>query len=265
MTQSGTPVVAYSGSNAQYGKIVYNEKVLNYADANTTLEVPAGVHVVLANEAAAPTLNGKIVNNGTLVIREGTVNYNFSGTYEGWGKTYDETSAIVNKGILTLEDTDVTSNVWAIKTFGTWTNDKLLAEQGEPTVKTTIKGGTIKSENAPHSDTGSHIYAMSNVDNALLTIDEDAQVTGDGVIYATCSKVNVGKATLTATCTTSGNCIYIEDTGIVNTSTDNTIMDTSAGAKVVAFDDSNAQYGVITYNGADVTFADGEKSKVLVE
>lgn len=244
-TESNTSVVAYSGSNAKYGKIVYNGKVLNYADANTTLEVPEGVYVILENNTAAPVLEGKIINKGTLVIRGGSV------TYEPTGKTthaeLNSVVAIQNHGILDLSETNVTSSGWAINTYGVWTDGKVLKEQGDPTVKTIISGGKIISTAEAHSEQGAHIYALSVVDNALVSVKNDAEITGDGCIYLNCANAQIEKATLTAKCTTSAYCMYLVSAVNVSTTNETSFVSERDGSKVVVYKDKT-KYGDIVYN-----------------
>lgn len=244
-TESNTSVVAYSGSNANYGKIVYNGKVLNYADANTTLEVPEGVYVILEDNTAAPVLNGKIINEGTLVIRGGSV------TYQPTGKmTHADLNSVVaiqNHGILDLSETNVTSSGWAINTYGVWTDGKVLNEQGEPTVKTIISGGEIISTADEHSEQGAHIYALSVVDNALVSVKNGAEITGDGCIYLNCANAQIEEATLTANCTTSAYCMYLVSAVKVSTTDETSFVSVRNGSKVVVYKDKTT-YGDIVYN-----------------
>lgn len=261
-TKSNTSVVAYSGSNAKYGKIVYNGKVLNYADANTTLEVPEGVYVILENHTAAPVLEGKIINRGTLVIRGGSV------TYEPTGKTthaeLNSVVAIQNHGILDLSETNVTSSGWAINTYGVWTDGKVLKEQGDPTVKTIISGGKIISTAEAHSEQGAHIYALSVVDNALVSVKNGAEITGDGCIYLNCANAQIEKATLTANCTTSAYCMYLVSAVNVSTTNETSFVSERDGSKVVVYKDKT-KYGDIVYNETKISEVPTGCYQVLVE
>lgn len=266
-TESNTSVVAYSGSNAKYGKIVYNGNVLNYADADTTLEVPVGVYVILeknanSNDGAAPVLNGKIINNGTLVIRGGSV------TYEPTGKTthadLSNVVAIQNQGILDLSETNVTSSGWAINTYGVWTDGKVLNEQGNPTVKTIISGGKIISNATAHSDQGAHIYALSVVDNALVSVKNDAEITGDGCIYLNCANAQIEKATLTAKCATSAYCMYLVSAVNVSTTNETSFVSERNGSKVVVYKNKTT-YGDIVYNETIISEVPTGNYQVLVE
>ena len=261
-TESNTSVVAYSGSNAKYGKIVYNGKVLNYADANTTLEVPEGVYVILENHTVAPVLEGKIINKGTLVIRGGSV------TYEPTGKTthaeLNSVVAIQNHGILDLSETNVTSSGWAINTYGVWTDDKVLNEQGDPTVKTIISGGKIISTAEAHSEQGAHIYALSVVDNALVSVKNGAEITGDGCIYLNCANARIEKATLTAKCTTSAYCMYLVSAVNVSTTNETSFVSERDGSKVVVYKDKT-KYGDIVYNETIISEVPTGYYQVLVE
>lgn len=267
ITESNTSVVAYSGSNAKYGKIVYNGNVLNYADADTTLEVPVGVYVILeknanSNDGAAPVLNGKIINNGTLVIRGGSV------TYEPTGKTthadLSNVVAIQNQGILDLSETNVTSSGWAINTYGVWTDGKVLNEQGNPTVKTIISGGKIISNATAHSDQGAHIYALSVVDNALVSVKNDAEITGDGCIYLNCANAQIEKATLTAKCATSAYCMYLVSAVNVSTTNETSFVSERNGSKVVVYKNKTT-YGDIVYNETIISEVPTGNYQVLVE
>ena len=266
-TKSNTSVVAYSGSNAKYGKIVYNGKVLNYADANTTLEVPKGVYVILeknanSNDGAAPVLNGKIINNGTLVIRGGSV------TYDPTDKTthadLSNVVAIQNQGILDLSETNVTSSGWAINTCGVWTDGKVLEEQGNPTVKTIISGGKIISTAEAHSEQGAHIYALSVLDNALVSVKNGAEITGDGCIYLNCANAQIEKATLTAKCATSAYCMYLVSAVNVSTTNETLFVSERSGSKVVVYKDKTT-YGDIVYNETTISQPPTGYYQVLVE
>jgi len=261
-TESNTSVVAYSGSNAKYGKIVYNGKVLNYADANTTLEVPEGVYVILENHTAAPVLEGKIINKGTLVIRGGSI------TYAPTGKTthaeLNSVVAIQNHGILDLSETNVTSSGWAINTYGVWTDGKVLKEQGDPTVKTIISGGKIISTAEAHSEQGAHIYALSVVDNALVSVKNGAEITGDGCIYLNCANAQIEKATLTANCTTSAYCMYLVSAVNVSTTDETSFVSKRNGSKVVVYKNKTT-YGDIVYNETIISEAPTGNYQVLVE
>lgn len=243
-TAPGAKVVAYSGSNAKYGIINYNNNKLNSKDG---ISVPSGVVVKLVNENAAPTITGQIINRGTLFISGGSVNYTASGsTFAELNKE----SAIKNYGVLTLEQTNVTSNTRAIYNYGTWTNDATLENQGEITVKASITGGTITSNCTSHSDTGVHTYALSTDDNASLTIT-GTTISGDGGISVNCSNLKVSNSNITANC--ANNCTYgIYAISAANvTASGNTISATSNN-KVFLHKNKDI-YGNLIYNTTEYT------------
>lgn len=243
-TAPGAKVVAYSGSDAKYGIINYNNNALNSKDG---ISVPAGVVVRLVNENAAPTITGQIINKGTLLISGGIVNYTASGSSFA---ELNKESAIKNYGVLTLENTKVTSNTRAITNCGTWTDNVVLEDQGDYTVVATITGSTITSNCTDHSDTGVHIYALNTEDNAYMNIT-NTTVTGDGGINVNCSILNVSGSTINAEC--KNNCTYgIYAISAANvTASSNTITSTSNNK--VFLHKNKTIYGKLIYNLTEYT------------
>lgn len=187
-----------------------------------------------------------INNAGKLNIYNGAVKYEYTGNYAPASVYIKETAILNDKGVLALNNVTVESDVWGVNTFGTWIDDVTLQNQGEPTVKTNIVGGEIKSTFTHES--GVHVYAIGVIDNALVAIDEDAKVTGDGAIYVNCGKVYVNEAALEATCGTgTTTCFYANSAAIINY-TENT---TFTGSEYYVYKGTEpGKYGDIVINGA---------------
>ncbi len=242
----GAKVVAYSGSNAKYGVINYNDNKLNNTGSDG-ITVPADVVVKLVNENAAPTITGPIINRGTLYITGGSVNYTAA---ESEFSDLNSKVAITNYGILNLSGTDVTSNTYAIINYGTWTNNVTLENQGETKVTATINGGTISSTVTAHGSTGQHIYALYTSDNALMNIT-GATITGDGGIAVNCSKLNVTNSTITTNCT--NNSTYgIYALSAANVTASGNTINASSNNKVYLHR-NKSEYGKLIYNNTEYT------------
>lgn len=203
-----------------------NGKTLTLAKAETVTDVNV-------------TSNCGLKNTATLKIINGTISYSE-------GNDYSRNAAIINEGVLELDNVNLTSDVFCIRATGPWTNEKTLQEQGEVTVKTIINGGSVKSTATAHDSQGRHIYAIYGLDNSLLSVD-GATIEGDGGIAINCANVELKNTTVKAKCSNNcAYCLYME--GAANATVAESCTLTSTSVKVYAYDKWENKYGTIVYN-----------------
>ena len=223
---SGTTEIFSKKTNAidaAVGKIyVLDTSVLSDADALMQAFADGGEYVLSSDVTLTETLGLAVGKNVTLDLGGKTLTINNASGYgvNNWGTlsvtngkiVYDGPSynyaAIVNKGVVSLNNVDITSDSYCVLNWGNWTQGTTLQNHEEPTVVLDITGGEFTSTVTEHGSNGEHTYALSCLDNAKMTI-ENATVKGDGGVYVDCAYADLYGVNATKTCTSGARGLYV--------------------------------------------------------
>ncbi|MBQ8770683.1 MAG: hypothetical protein IJZ60_05955 [Bacteroides sp.] len=202
--------------------------------AETTATIELNSKTLKLGESASTMALGRstseagIVNNGTLTLSNGSIEY--TGDY-----------AIMNKGVLTLDEVNLTASYVAVKNVGVWESGMTVQKYKgtDAAVKFTMNGGSITSTTDVNN-----VYAIQAVDYCLVDI-QNAEIKGSlnaGGLQLNCAEAKLDDVTITRG--TSGTSHQVHVIAGVLTYTNTTIDNYR-----YYYGDSKGKYGYAEVNG----------------
>ena len=174
------------------------------------------------------TSEAGIVNNGTLTLSNGSIEY-----------TGD--CAIINKGVLTLDNVELTASYVAVKNVGVWTNGMTIQKYKgtDAAVKFTMNGGSITS-----TTDVSNVYAVQAVDYCLIDI-QNAEIKGTlnaGGLQLNCAEAKLDNVIITRGTLGTSHQVHVI-AGVL------TYTNTTIDNYRYYYGDSKGKYGYAEVNG----------------
>ena len=204
--------------------------------AETTATIELNGKTLKLGESASTMALGRstneagIVNNGTLTLSNGSIEY--TGDY-----------AIMNKGVLTLDEVNLTASYVAVKNVGVWADGMTVQKYKgtDAAVKFTMNGGSITSTTEV---TNPNVYAIMAVDYCMVDI-KNAEIKGTksaGGLHLNCAEAKLNNVTITRG--TSGTAHQVcAVPGVL------TITNTTIDNYRYYYGDSKGVYGYAEVNG----------------
>lgn len=204
--------------------------------AETTATIELNGKTLKLGESASTMALGRstsghgIVNNGTLTLSNGSIEY--TGDY-----------AIMNKGVLTLDDVELTASYVAVNNVGVWESGMTVQKYKgtDAAVKFIMNGGSITSTT---DDTSVNVYAIMAVDYCLIDI-KDATIKGTqsaGGLHLNCAEAKLDNVTITRGTTGTAHQVHVI-AGVL------TYTDTTIDNYRYYYGVSKGKYGYAEVNG----------------
>ena len=204
--------------------------------AETTATIELNGKTLKLGESASTMALGRstseagIVNNGTLTLSNGSIEY--TGDY-----------AIMNKGVLTLDEVNLTASYVAVKNVGVWADGMTVQKYKgtDAAVKFTMNGGSITSTTEV---TNPNVYAIMAVDYCMVDI-KNAEIKGTqsaGGLHLNCAEAKLEKVTITRGTSGTAHQVCVVP-GVL------TYADTTIDNYRYYYGDSKGKYGYAEVNG----------------